>query len=176
MHLRLPRTSSLSLLLLLPAIHAQSVLTPSPDRTGTADLSSAVGAEWGPYKVTNSFETGYRFTTVGGDAGLFRSVENYGNGLRLFGGNFTAHSKDGHGRLFDAMSLTTSGLGNDPYGMANLRVEKNGLYRYDMTWRRNDYFNPALLSGASDTLKNTRRTVQDHDLELSLSEWAKLKL
>src|SRR6266550_4444650 len=128
MHLRLPRTSSLSLLLLLPAIHAQSVLTPSPDRTGTADLSSAVGAEWGPYKVTNSFETGYRFTTVGGDAGLFRSVE------------------------------------------------KNGLYRYDMTWRRNDYFNPALLSGASDTLKNTRRTVQDHDIELSLSEWAKLKL
>ena len=42
-------------------------------------------------------------STVGGDAHLFRSVENYGNGLRLFGGNFSAISKDGHGRFFDSL-------------------------------------------------------------------------
>ena len=176
MYLRLLTLFSLSLLL-LPALNAQSVLTPSPDRTGARDSTGAVlGAEWGSYNVTNSFETGYRFTTVGGDIGLFRSVENYGNGLRLFGGSFTANSKDGHGRLFDALSLTTSGLGNDPYGMANVRIEKNGLYRYDMTWRRNDYYNPALLNGESDTLKRTHRTVQDHDLTVTLSKWAQAKL
>src|SRR4051794_19936842 len=160
----------LVLLLSLPALQAQPVLTPSPDRT-----NSESGAEWGPYHVTNSVETGYRFTTVGGDAGLFHSVENYGNGLRLFGGNFTAISHDGRGRLFDSLTLNVSGL-NDPYGMAHMRVEKNELFRFDLTWRRNDYANPSMLNGESDTLKTTRRTVQDHDLTVSATKWAKLLL
>src|SRR6202022_2321133 len=100
----------------------------------------------------------------------------YGNGLRLFGGNFAATSKDGHGWLFDSLTLTTSGLGNDPYGVANFRVEKNDLYRYDMTWRRGDYFNPSTANTESNTLKNTRHIMQDHDFTLSAAKWAKLKL
>ena len=40
--------------------------------------------------------------------------------------------------------LSTSGLGNDPYQNASLRVQKNGLYRYDMLWREDDYYNPGL--------------------------------
>jgi hypothetical protein len=177
MHPRLAIIPFLPLLLLLPALHAQAVLTPSPDRTGsTLGAGPELGADLGLYNITNSFETGYRFTTVGGDANLFRSVENYGNGLRLFGGNFTANSKDGHGPFFDSLTLTTSGLGNDPYAMANLRVEKNDLYRYMLTWRQNDYYNASLLSGESSTLKNTRRTLQDHDFSLSATKWAKLEL
>jgi hypothetical protein len=157
--------------LALPALQAQPVVAPSPDRSG-----SSLGADWGNYHVTNSFEAGYRFTAVGGDTRLFHSVENFGNGLRLFGGSFTANSKDGHGRLFDSLSFTSSGLGNDPYGMATLRVEKNERYRYDGTWRRNDYSNPATLNGESDTWKMTRRTMQDHDLSLSAAPWAKALL
>jgi hypothetical protein len=159
--------------LLLPALQAQPVLTPSPDRLGTGSVEPA---EVGPYRITNSFETGYRFTTVGGDANLFRSVENYGNGWRVFGGNFTANSKDGHGRFFDSFSLNATGLGNDPYGMTTVRLEKNERYRYDMTWRRNDYYNPSLINGESATLKNTQRTLQDHDLTISAAKWAKFLL
>src|SRR5215467_2240854 len=122
----------LAALISLPVLQAQPVVAPSPDRSGPS-----LGAEWGNYHVTNSFEAGYRFTAVGGDSGLFRSVENYGNGLRLFGGNFTMNSKTGRGKLFDSLSLVSSGLGNDPYGMAHFRVEKNERYRYDLTWRRN---------------------------------------
>src|SRR5690242_4012303 len=88
-----PRILCAALLTSLAALQAQPVITPSPDRIGAGTV-----AECGSYNVTNSFESGYRFTTVGGDARLFRSVENYGNGLRLFGGTFTANSKDGHGR------------------------------------------------------------------------------
>jgi hypothetical protein len=163
------RILRLAFILWLPALYAQPVMTPSPDRTGTA-----LGAEWGSYTVTNSFEFGYRLTAAGGDTRLFRSVENFGNGLRLFGGNFSANSKDGHGRLFDSLTFTSSGLGNDPYGMASLRIDKNERYRYNGTWRRNDYSNPSLLNGESDTLKATRRTVQDHDLTISTTRWAKL--
>ena len=47
----------------------------------------------GNYNVTQSFEFGYRFRTVGGDLGMYRSVENYGNGLRLLGSHLTVNSQ-----------------------------------------------------------------------------------
>lgn len=161
----------LSFFLSLPLLHAQPVVAPSPDRTG-----SSLGSDLGPFNVTNSFETGYRFSEVGGDSNLYRSNVNYGNGLRLLGGSFAAISKDGHGPGFDTLTLTTHGLGNDPYGMATVRLEKNERYSYDMTWRRSDYFNSFLLNGGGGSLANTRRVMQDHDFRLSLTKWAKLGL
>ena len=118
---------------------AQQVVAPTPDTVG-----SARGDGWGDYNVTQSFETGYRFHLVGGDIGEYRSDANYGNGLRLLGSSFAMNSKDGHGKWFDQITLNTTGLGNDPYQSAILHVEKNGLYRYDMSWRLSDYFNPGL--------------------------------
>ena len=56
------------------------------------------------------------------------------------------NSKEGHGRFFDEIVITTQGLGNDPYESAALRIQKNRLYRYDMSWRLNDYFNPGLTT------------------------------
>ena len=55
------------------------------------------------------------------------------DGVRLLGSSLTVNSKDGHGHWFDEIVLTTQGLGNDPYESATLRVQKNRLYRYDMT-------------------------------------------
>ena len=127
----------LSCIIWLPLLQAQPVIAPSPDRPGFA-----LGADLSSYNVTNSFETGYRFSAVGGDYSLYR----------------------------------TQGLGNDPYQVATFRIEKNDVYRYDMNWRLSDYFNPSLDNGESDTLKNTRRVMQDHDLSVSLAKWAKLKL
>jgi hypothetical protein len=158
-------------ILSLPLLHAQPVVTPSPDRTGPAS-----GENVGAYNVTNSFEVGYRFTTVGGDASFFHNTENYGNGLRLFSGSLTANSKEGRGVLFDSLNFNTQGLGNDPYGVATLRIEKNGMYRYDMTWRQSNYLNTPLDNGASANMMNTRRVMQDHDFTLNLASWAKLKM
>jgi hypothetical protein len=45
-------------------------------------------------------------------------------------------------------------------------VEKNGLYRYDMTWRLSDYFNPGLTVAGGQHLADTSRRLQDHDLTL----------
>jgi hypothetical protein len=161
----------LQISLALPLLQSQTVAAPSPDRPGVER-----GEDVGAYNWTNSFEFGYRFSEVGGDSSLFRANENYGNGLRLFGSSVTAHSKTGRGFLFDSLSLTTQGLGNDPYGTATLRIEKNELYRYDMSWRQSDYFNPSLADAGGAKLKNTRRTMQDHDLTFTLAKWANLKL
>ena len=122
---------------ILGAASAQQVVAPTPEQVGPPR-----GDNVGNYNITQSFETGYRFSVVSGDIGEYRSVVNYGNGIRLLGSNLSINSKDGHGKWFDEILLNTIGLGNDPYQSVTLRVAKNGLYQYNMTWRLDDYFNP----------------------------------
>jgi hypothetical protein len=62
--------------------------------------------------------------------------------------------------------LSTQGLGNDPYQFSSLRIQKNGLYRYDLLWRLSDYFNPALPVAGGLHRMDTERRMQDHDLTL----------
>jgi hypothetical protein len=140
---------------------AQQVAAPTPEQVGPAR-----GENTGNYNITQSFEIGYRWSLVGGDLGEYRSDVNYRNGLRLLGSNFTMNSKDGHGHYFDSISLNTLGLGNDPYQSASLRIEKNGLYRYDMLWRLDDYYNPGLTVAGGLHLMDTIRRMQDHDFTL----------
>jgi hypothetical protein len=151
----------LTLLSIAGALAAQEMVAPTPDEAGPARGDNTVG-----YNITDSFELGYRFATVGGDLGMYRSAVNFGDGLRLLSSKLTINSLDGHGSFFDDIILTTQGLGGDPYEMSSLRIEKNGLYRYDMLWRLNDYFNPALTISNGQHLLNTERRMQDHDLTL----------
>ncbi len=116
--------------------------------------------------MTNSFETGYRFRSVGGDYGKYPSDVNYGNGLRLLSSSLTVNSREGRGGWFDEIVLTTLGLGNDPYQSSILRAQKNGIYRYDLAWRLNEYYNPALPVSFGEHVQNTVRRFQDHDLAL----------
>jgi hypothetical protein len=143
------------------ALSAQQVVAPTPDQVGPPR-----GENTGDYNITQSFETGYRFSQVFGDIGEYRSDVNYGNGIRLLGSSLAIDSKDGHGHFFDEILLTTVGLGNDPYQSVNLRIQKNGLYQYNMTWRLDDYYNPGLTVAGGTHLMDTVRRMQDHDLTL----------
>ena len=149
------------ILAVLGALQAQQVVAPTPEQVG-----SPRGESWGDYNLMQSYEFGYRFHLVGGDIGEYRSDANYGNGLRLLGSSFALEAKDGHGHYFDEILLNTSGLGNDPYESVMLRVQKNRLYQYDMTWRSSDYFNPGLTVAGGLHLADTTRHLQDHDLTL----------
>jgi hypothetical protein len=143
------------------ALSAQQVVAPTPDQVGPLR-----GENTGDYNITQSFETGYRFSQAFGNIGEYRSDVNYGNGIRLLGSSLTINSKDGHGKFFDEIVLTTNGLGNDPYQSVNLRIQKNGLYQYNMTWRLDDYYNPGLTVAGGTHLMDTVRRMQDHDLTL----------
>ena len=142
---------------------AQQVVAPTTEPVG-----SKRGDDWGGYNFTNSFETGYRFATVGGNESQYRSNVNFGNGIRLLAGSFDISSHNRHGRLFDDISLQTTGLGGDPYQFSSLRIRNDRLYEYDMTWRLNDYFNPGLTTGnaTSQHLLDTSYQLQDHDLTI----------
>ncbi|MEO7142781.1 MAG: hypothetical protein ABI165_04685, partial [Bryobacteraceae bacterium] len=153
--------STAALLMAGAAALGQETVAPSPDTAGTPRGENVSG-----YNIVDSFETGYRFATVGGDRGKYRSDVNYGNGIRLLSSSLTVNSRDGHGRWFDEIVLTTEGLGNDPYQIARLRVQKNALYRYDFIWRQNDFFDPALTLAGGEHMIDTTRRLQDHDLTL----------
>lgn len=139
--------------------HAQPTIAPTADPVGQSR-----GENVGGYNIVNSFELGYRWRSVDGNLGAYRSDVNFGNGIRLLGSQLRVNSREGQGRFFDDLSLTTQGLGNDPYQSAMLRIEKNRLYRYDLHWRSNDYFNPGLTIANGLHAMDTTRRFQDHDV------------
>lgn len=147
--------------LLGAAAWAQPTVAPTGEPVGITRGENRSG-----YNVRQSFELGARFRSVGGDEGTYRATVNYGNGLRLLGSSLSVQSLEGHGSKFDQIQLNTQGLGNDPYQNATLRVEKNRIYRYDMSWRSNAYYNPGLRSDHGQHFADTVRNYQDHDLTL----------
>lgn len=151
-------------LLLLGAANAQQTVAP----TTQEPVGPVRGDNVSEYNIVNSFEIGDRFESAGGNLDSYQSQVNYGNGLRLFSSFFSMNSRDGHGKYFDEIVLTTEGLGNDPYESAVLRVSKNRLYRFDMHWRLNDYFNPGIVSAGQEggNFRDTQFTAQDDDLTL----------
>jgi len=161
---------------LLLGFTAFAVLLPGQTTVAPTPESPQITIDLSRYTVTQSFEVGYRFGEYDGDQGLYRANVNYGNGLRLLSNTFNANSKDGHGELFDTLLVSTQGLFNDPYSVATARLEKNGKYRYDGTWRKNQYYNPFEVNGESQYLKQTQRTLQDHDLTITAAKWLKLRL
>ncbi len=155
------RRTTLAALLLAAGASAQPTAAPTPETAGPS-----LGRNAGGYNIVNSFETGYRFRSVNGDLGKYRSDVNFGNGLRLLSGAFSVHSREGHGRFFDEMVVRAHGLGHDPYQFSSLRLQHNRLYRYDLTWRQDEYFNPALPIAGGLHAIDTARRLQDHDLTL----------
>lgn len=140
---------------------AQQTVAPSREPVG-----SPRGDNVGEYNITQSWELGYRMHEVGGNKGKYRSDVNFGNGVRLLGSRLAINSRDGRGRFFDEILLQTQGLGDDPYEFSNLRIAKNRLYRYDLLWRSNEYFNPALPIVGGRHAMDTVRRLQDHDFTL----------
>lgn len=149
-----------TLAFLLP-LAAQQPVAPSTETVGRAR-----GEDFGNYNLVQSYELGVRFHGIGGSESKYRSDVNYRNGMRLFGSRFSMNSKDGHGRLFDELSMWTQGLGNDPYQAAGIRAQKNHWWRYEMLWRSNAYFNPGLAIAGGQHGMDTERRLQDHDITL----------
>ncbi len=166
------RKALLCLLAVASVLAAQDTVAPTTgEKTG-----SPRGENSGNYNIVQSWELGYRFVSVGGNEGEYRSDVNYHDGVRLLGSFLTVNSKDGHGHWFDEIVLTTQGLGNDPYEAATLRVQKNQWYRYDLLWRLNDYFNPGLTVANGAHVEDTTYTWQDHELTLLPQNWYRLRL
>jgi hypothetical protein len=152
--------------LLLAALAASALMAQPAVAPTNEPVGEPRGRTFGNYSLLQSWELGYRFHSVGGNESKYRSDVNLGNGVRLLGSRLSLHSRDGHGSLFDELVLSTQGLGDDPYEFASFRIGKNKLYRYDLLWRSNEYFNPSDPIAFGLHRMDTVRRMQDHDFTL----------
>jgi hypothetical protein len=168
------RTTSLATCIFGVALLCRGqTVAPTPEPVGPVR-----GDDWTGYNIVNSFETGYRFASISGNVDKYRSDENFGDGIRLLSGSFAMNSKSGTAKYFDELVVTTAGLGGDPYQAVTLRADKNRIYDYTFSWRKNDYFNPGLTTdgAAGQHLLNTTYTLQDHNLTLFPRSWIRFSL
>ena len=140
---------------------------PSPTSASTADTDD--------YKITSSFEFGYRFRRVNGDLQKYRSDLNYGAGVRLFDSTFLIEGNGKSHSLIDNALVTTSGWGADPSGSATVKMNKTGAYKIDASLRKVVYFNNLKnfatnwsqpITTGSEHQFNTKHYFGDFDLTL----------
>jgi hypothetical protein len=123
--------------------------------------------------ITGSIDLGYRFTSIGGDNDVYRSVVNLGQGPRLLGLDFTI--VDPKKRLFDHLDVRANNWGGDPYNTVHVNASKLGIYDFNFDYRDIAYFN--LLPSFADPLLGTglvldedsyfsRRRMSDFQLDL----------
>src|SRR5713226_5506346 len=143
--------------------------SPSPSPKPKAASSPAPQAEEqtvGDYILTSSIEVGVRGLRVRGDSNKYRSDLNYHAGVRVFDSSFLLRSKDNHGGAFDTLLFNSSGWGGDPNGYFRANMEKHGLYRLDINFRRFKYFNNLANLALGQHTRNTQHKFGDFDLTI----------
>lgn len=115
---------------------AQSATSKKPDE----------GMEAGGYRIQQSIELGYRFTSVDGSDAVYNTFVNLQQGPRVLDQTLSMQSL-GHTGLFDDLYLSSFGFGGDPNDAARLRVTKAKWYNLTADYRRDEnYFDYNLLA------------------------------
>jgi hypothetical protein len=164
--MRLP----LALFVTIPLLAQQAAQQPAPQPAPDAAVSPTPSTE--PW-ITGTLDFGYRFTSIGGDNDVYRSVVNLGQGPRLLGLDFTI--VDPKKRLFDRLDVRANNWGGDPYNTLHVNASKRGIYDFNFDYRDIAYF--SLLPSFADPLLGTgivldedsyfaRRRMSDFQLDL----------
>jgi len=162
---------TLALFVTIPLLAQQAPQQPAPDQTAAQSAASPTPSTepW----ITGSVDLGYRFTSIGGDNDVYRSIVNLGQGPRLLGLDFTI--VDPRHRLFDHLDVRANNWGGDPYNTVHLNASKRGIYDFNFDYRDIAYF--SLLPSFADPLLGTgivldedsyfaRRRMSDFQLDL----------
>lgn len=122
--------------------------------------------EYGNYVISGSTELGAQFLGTDGSFRKYRSDLNYNRGFRLFETNFMARSKDNTGVLFDTLRVNTFGFGRDPNKYLRIEAERTKWYRFDMNYRRFEYFNNLTNLALNQHTADTVRKFGDFNLTI----------
>ena len=154
---------------------AQQTAPPTAPSTApaAADASSTSPTPSTEPWITGTVDFGFRFTSVGGDNDVYRSVVNLGQGPRLLGLDLTI--VDPKKRLFDRLDVRANNWGGDPYNTLHVNASKRGIYDFNFDYRDIAYF--SLLPSFADPLLGTgivldqdsyfsRRRMSDFQLDL----------
>lgn len=90
------------------------------------------------YQVQQTYDIGYRFSTIDGSAPNYDTFVNLQSGPRLLDGSLLMHAVTGQSGWFDNLSLTTFGLGGDPDEGAQLHIDQGKWFDFSASWRRDE--------------------------------------
>src|ERR1039458_3273519 len=148
--MRLP----LALFVTIPLLAQQAAPPPAAQPAPDAAVSPTPSTE--PW-ITGSVDFGYRFTSIGGDNDVYRSVVNLGQGPRLLGLDLTI--VEPQKRLFDHLDVRANNWGGDPYNTLHVNASKRGIYDFNFDYRDIAYFN--LLPSFADPLLGSRLVLDE---------------
>ncbi len=164
------RTLFIGLVMSLMLAAAGLVNAQSADaaNNGNAQNGKAEEKTYNGYTVAATAEVGWRWRSLSGNENVYRSDLNYKQGFRTFDSNLFMHSDSGKGKYFDSLLLSNSGWGSDPNGYFRANMEKIGIYKFNSTIRRINYFNslPTFVSvdDPYQHTQNTKNTMGDFDI------------
>ena len=171
------------MMLLPPDVTAQQTTTTTTTSSGTSASaqSSALPDALGDFEVISNVELGARILGIDGSREKYYSDLNYRAGFKIFDSSVLVRAKDGRGKLFDTLLVTSNGFDADPYGVARVNIEKTRWYKFDAHFRRNAYDNyigccnfaaaraaqPNIVRvGVSQNWSRTKHKIGDFDLKL----------
>jgi hypothetical protein len=132
--------------------------------------AETAGHDSGNYNIQQSFEAGYRSSSINGNLDTYDTFVNLGSGLRLFDYSLDMRSLDHNGFLFDNLNFSNFGYGGDPNDVTRLRINKNKLYDFVMAFRRDknfwDYNLLANPLNPSTSVPSVGITSSPHSLDL----------
>ncbi len=94
----------------------------------------------GGFETQGSVNFGYRFTTIKGYGPKYLELFDLQKGPRLMDFSLFGRATEGANPFADDYSLTTSGLGGDPFPSAQLTVRKKRLYDLHVNYRQSYYY------------------------------------
>jgi hypothetical protein len=169
-------------LLLLPVLlFASLVLSAAWAQQQEAPAEKSREVIFDQYRVHESIEFGYRADGVTGSDVMFDTLVNEHQGPRILDQMFTMQSVTRQGTLFDDLFVNSMGWGGDPNNYLRMRVDKDHLYDFRGSFRRDQNFfdydllaNPLNYPTSSPNVPaddsphefQTRRRMSDFDLTL----------
>ena len=115
--------------------HIQTWLLVALAGLATEALSQDAAPVIGGFEPHGSITAGYRFTDVGGRREKFDELFGLRSGFRVHGLTLTAQSVE-DASFADTISLTSTGLGGEPYSTTRLRIARNGVWEAGGSYRQ----------------------------------------
>ena len=139
------------------------------------------GVTSGGYLIHSSVDLGVRVNNLTGSEDMYDTLVNLQTGPRFLDQTLSMQSLDHQGVLFDNLYINSFGWGGDPNNALRLRADKNKLYNFKASFRRDQNFsdfdllaNPLNPSTSTPTIQvqnsphlfDTTRRMSDVDLTL----------
>jgi hypothetical protein len=167
------------LLAALPLAAQDATQAPAPASTTAPDTNAVPPQAQTETTLTGSVDLGYRwFSGAGGSLDTYRSVVDFGSGVRLLGLDLSLESAAK--KYFDRINVRGAGWGGDPYNTAHVDAVRHDWYNFSFDYRNIAYFNflpsfadPTMGSGifVDQQSFDTHRRMMDFELDLRPGKW-----